>query len=240
MNYEFQVNILSPKTLKSNNDEVATKGVSMEQAKNVARGFLVTASIICLFVTFAWLPFYWNLWIGFGLFLLLVVPFSASAMLSLKRLRGNKSAQIRVKQAKEVLMSLQGVGFACWFLDVLSTIFVVNIKQSGDELNMLGWPYGALGALTYYIPITLVAYYLLFKVKSKESFYATVVITAVSLFMGLMNLNAGFYNFAKIGPFTLTTDNLVILGTWLTLISTLAIRNIAVTLKNKPSKRNPI
>jgi hypothetical protein len=240
MNYEFQVNILSSKPLKSNDDEVATKVVSMEQAKNVAQGILTTISVICLIVTFSWLPFYWNRLAGFGLFLFLAVPFSASAILSLKHIRAKKPAQTRVKQAKNALLSMQGVGFACWFFDVLSTIFVVNIKQSSEEVNILGWPYGALGALAYYVPITFVAYYLLFKVKSKESFYATAVITAVSLFMGLMNLNASFYNLAKVGSFSLTIENFEILGVWLALLITLSALNIMAIIKTKNARNQEV
>lgn len=153
--------------------------------------------------------------------------------LSSKALKSNDAAQTMVKQMKKVLMSLQGVGFACWFLDVLSTIFVININQTSSELNPLGWPLGAVGALAYYMPITFVAYYLLYKVKSKESFYSTIVITAVTLFMGARNLNAGLYNFPNTGSFNLSMDNLEILGIWLTVIIILATLNIAATLESK-------
>jgi hypothetical protein len=211
----------------------------MEQAKNVAQGYLATASVICLFVTFGWLHFYVNPWIGFGLFLFLAATFSIHCIMLLKNVKGEKSAQTRVKQTKKVLMSLQGVGFACWFFDVISTVFVVNVKQSSFELNPLGWPLSAVGALIYYIPITFVAYYLLYKVKSKESFYATTVITAVTLFMGARNLNAGLYNFPNTGSFTLSMGNLEILGIWFTIIITLATLNIVATLKAKKSNASP-
>ena len=73
-----------------------------------------------------------------------------------------------VMQAKNVLMAMQGVGLACWFLDVISTIFAINISQTSSELNPLGWPFSAIGALAYYIPITFVVYCLLYKVKSRN------------------------------------------------------------------------
>ena len=205
----------------------------MDQAKSVAQGFIAMVSVICLFVTFGWLPFYLNLWVGLGLFLFLAVPFSIRCVMVLKRFREKKPAQTGVKQAKNVLMSLQGVGFACWFFDVISTIFVVNIKLSGSELNPLGWPFGAVGALVYYIPITFVVYYLLYKAKSKESFYVTVVISAVSLFMGIRNLNAGSYNFAKIGSFASSTEDFEILGIWLAVLIILALLNIAAIINKK-------
>jgi len=204
----------------------------MSQAKNVAQGFSAMASGIWL-LTCAWVSTNINMWFGLGLFLFLAVPFTIRGIGFLKSLTMEMQAQARVKQVKSILMSLQGVGLACWFFDVISTIFVVDIKQSGYELNPLGWPLGAVGALVYYVPITFVAYYLLYKVKSKESVYATIVITAVTLFMGAMNLNAGLYNFPKTGSFTLSMDNLAILGIWLAIITILAILNIVAIIKNK-------
>lgn len=206
----------------------------MDQAKSVAQGFIASASAIWL-VTFVMVSIGMNLWLGLGLFLFLAVPFSIHAVQYLKSLKGKKPAQTRVKQAKNILMSMQGVGFACWFFDVLSTIFVVNIKQSDSELNPLGWPFGAVGALAYYIPITFVAYCLLFKVKSKESFYGAVGITAVSLFMGARNLNAGLLsNFPRIGLFTFSNAaDLEILFIWLAILVTLRILNIMAIIKNK-------
>ena len=116
----------------------------MGQAKNVAQGFIAVASAICLFVTLVWFPSYLNLYVAVGLLLLLALPFAVNCVMVLKRFRNTKQDTAGVKRAKNVLMSLQGFGFACWFFDVLSTIFVVNIKQSGAELNILGWPFGGL------------------------------------------------------------------------------------------------
>lgn len=204
----------------------------MNPAKNVAQSFIAVASAICLFVTAGWLIFYLNPWVGFALFLL-VIPFSIRSVIILKGLTEKKSAQTRVKQAKSILMTLQGVGFACWFLDVISSIFTININQTSSELNPLGWPFGALGALAYYIPITFVVYYLLYKTKSKESFYGTVALTAVTLFMSARNLNAGLHNFSSVGSFTSSTAELEVLCIWLAIVVALGIFNIIVILKNR-------
>src|SRR5208337_2875306 len=120
-----------------------------------------------------WVSVNINLWLGLGLFVFLAVPFSLRNIMSLRDFDAKMTAQDAVKKAKTVLMALQGFGFACWFLDVTSTIFAININQTSSELNILGWPFGALGALTYYIPTTFLTYFLLYKVKSKESFYVT-------------------------------------------------------------------
>ncbi|MCW4002988.1 MAG: hypothetical protein NWE95_03630 [Candidatus Bathyarchaeota archaeon] len=116
---------------------------------------------------------------------------------------------------------------------VLSTVFVINILQSGEELNILGWPYSALGALTFYIPITLVAHFLLFKVKSKESFYATVAITALTVFIGLRNLWGSLYNFPKTGDFTPSFENLTVLGIWVAITITLVVLNVTLVIKKR-------
>jgi hypothetical protein len=232
MNYEFQVNILSSKALKSNDYELSAKGVSMEQAEKIVQGFLAMASAICLFVTFGWLPFYVNIGVGLVLSLFLGIPFSIRCVISLKGLTEKKSAQTMVKQVKTVLMVLQGVGFACWFLDVLSTIFVININQTGSELNPLGWPFSSAAALAYYIPITFVIYYLLYRIKSKESFYGAVILTTVTLFMSARNLIAGLHNFSRVGSFTSSTAELEALCIWLVIVVALGTFNIIVILRN--------
>jgi len=212
----------------------------MGQAKSVAHGFLDMASAICLFVIAGWLIFYLNPWVGLALFLFLAIPFSIRSVLVLKGLTEKKSAQTRVRQAKSVLMALQGVGFACWFLDVISTIFTININQTGSELNPLGWPFSAVAALAYYIPITFVIYYLLYKIKSKESFYGAVILTAVTLFMSARNLNAGLHNFSRVGSFTSSTAELEALCIWLAIVVALGTFNIIVILRNGAWNQNKL
>lgn len=206
----------------------------MSQVKSVASGFIATASAICLFVTFVWLPLYVNLWVGLAVFLPLATPFLINSYFAVKQFRQKKPDDpAGVKKAKNLLMAMQGFGFACWFFDVLSTVFVINILRSGQELNILGWPYSALGALAFYIPITFVAYFLLFRVKSKESFYATVAITALTVFMGLRNLWGSLYNFPKTGDFTLSFENLVVLVTWLAITIILVVLNVKLAISKK-------
>jgi len=205
----------------------------MSKAENIAYGFLVTAGVICLFVTTGWQAFYSNLWVELLLFLLLALPISIQILTVLKNLKGKGSTQTRVKQTKSILMALQGVGFACWFLDIISTIFIVNINQTGSELNPLGWPLSGLGALAYYIPITFVVYYLLYEAKSKETFYGAVVLTAVTLFMSARNLNAGLHNFVEIGSFSSSTAEFEIVCIWIAILVALGICNTIVMLRNR-------
>lgn len=214
----------------------------MSQAKSVTQGFLATATAIWMF-TCGWLV-QLNVWVALGLFLGLLVPFSIRGITYLRSLSGKQPAQTRVKQVKDVLMSLQETGFACWFADVISTIFVVDISQSDSELNPLGWPLGAIGALAYFVPITFVVYYLLYKNKAAASFYGAVAITFVSFFMGARSVNASFYNLSNLGSVNWQTSQsagFLIFGVWAIVYAVLLILNIVLLRKsNQVSKKgNP-
>jgi len=205
----------------------------MSKAENVAHGFLVTAGVICLFATAGWQAFYSNLWADLLLFLLLAVPISIQILMVLEDLEEKRPTQTKVKQTKSILMALQGVGFACWFLDIISTIFTVNINQTGSELNPLGWPLSALGGLAYYVPITFVVYYLLYQDKSKETFYGAVALTAITLFMSARNLNAGLHNFIQIASFSSSTAESEIVYIWIVILFVLGISNTIIMLRNR-------
>jgi hypothetical protein len=204
----------------------------MDQAKSVGQGFVAAACVVWL-IACIYVGSDINLWLGLGLFVFLAVPFFARGIIGLEYFRLKNSAQTAVKKAKSVLMALQGVGLACWFLDVISTIFTININQTSSESNVLGWPFSALGALAYYAPITFLVYYLLYKVKSKESFYSVVVITAVTMFMGLRNLNAGLHNLLALGQTYSLTAELEITGILLAVGVILASVNLVAAIKSK-------
>jgi hypothetical protein len=209
----------------------------MGHARTVAQGFTVVASSICLVVTVVWLPLYVEWWVTLTSFLLLLVPFAANCGLLLKCFCQKKQDDAEgEKRAKNVLLSLQGLGFAGWFLDLVSTVFVVNMNHSGIELNILGWPYAAFGGLAYYVPITFLVCYLLFRVQSKESFYGVVAITVMIAILGARNLGAGLYNLASLGAFNSLTAEIQIIGTWLGFVLILAASNLAILAKSK----NPI
>jgi len=93
------------------------------------------------------------------------------------------------------LFALLGVALACWAYDLATTFYAIDVARVAFEVNPLGWPMGALGALAYYGPTVVLTYVLLFKVRQKMSLYAAVPITLVALSMGAMNLNAGVGNF---------------------------------------------
>ncbi len=204
----------------------------MSNATTVGQGFLATATVIMLFLTLAWFSYFLNPLAGVACFLILAVPFSLRIIKARKNFRANELAETRVKQAKHVLMGLQGFGFACWFYDVLSTVFVINIQQSGTELNVLGWPTSALGALAFYVPMAFVAYYLLYRQKTKESFYATLAVTALVVFMGLLNFGASMINLS-FGQFQGTVEDFEVLAITISVVLTFTVLNIFALVRKK-------
>ncbi|MGD6933506.1 MAG: hypothetical protein ACQCN5_04795 [Candidatus Bathyarchaeia archaeon] len=205
----------------------------MIQVKNVAQGFLVTASAICLLETFQMQYLYLNQWLGSIFFVVSAGPLAANFFMAVNRFRAEKTIQAKVIQTKNVLMALQGFGFACWFFDVLSTTLVIDVQHAGSELNPLGWPLSALGALAYFVPITFVTYYLLFKLKTKESFYGAVALTGVSIFMGLRNLGASLFNLSGLGGFSGYPEEISVLCIWIILVAILTTLNLVIVVKNK-------
>ncbi len=211
----------------------------MEQVKQVAYGFAAMASGISLFVTFLWIgSAYLNPLLGVPLFLLLMVPFALYCRGLVKRVSQKTPIETRVKQAKNVLMALPGVGLACWFFDVLSTFFVINISQSGTELNPLGWPYSAPAALVYYIPITLIMYYMLFRVKRKVSFHAALIISLATLSFSTASFFASLNNFGLGVSRGSATAYLVIICIWSAVIISLSVFNIASVRAKRALSRN--
>lgn len=96
---------------------------------------------------------------------------------------------------KQILISLYGVSFACWLFDVSTTYYAINVLDVAAEQNPLGWPFGALGALIFFIPAFAFTYFLLFKVRQRYSLLAAVLVTALTLCISSMNLFAGLQNF---------------------------------------------
>jgi hypothetical protein len=99
-----------------------------------------------------------------------------------------------VKRMKPILMYLYIFPFSCWAFDVTATFYAINILHVAAEMNPLGWPFGALGALTFYIPALAFTYLLLFRIKNKLSPIIAILETALAVGFGFMNLFAGLHN----------------------------------------------
>ena len=208
----------------------------MGQVKSVSYGFLTMASIICLF-TFGWLHRYVDVWVALSCLLSLAIPLLIRAVLFLKGLGGKNQTKTIDEKGKNFLMSLQGVALACWSFDIGTTFFSVNIR--GDvELNPLGWPLGILGAAVYYISAVIGVYFLLYKTKAKGSFYAAIVLTVLTLFMGYLNLNAGMTNFRNLRSFPYDlASHLEVIGSWVATGIILSALNIVAIIRTRVDAR---
>ena len=205
----------------------------MSATRNIAQGFFLMTNGIVVFITLLWLPSYVNLWIGLSISVAMSILFLLGLAIQVKNWIKKRLNGSIVEQVKTFLMVTQGISLACWFLDIVTTFIVIDIRITGSELNPLGWPNGIIGAAIYYIPVILGTYFLLYKVKSKWSFYGAVILTATTLVMASMNLAAGINNFANaLQFFSQGTASSIIVG-WSAVIFVLVITNVIVILKGR-------
>jgi hypothetical protein len=161
--------------------------------KSIAEGFFAMATIIALF-SIVTLIRSGDSWLGMLYLLILVMPVSAAGVLWNKT-RKTRPSTTTLQKLTQALFALLGIALACWSYDLATTCYAIDIAKVATEINPLGWPWGALGAFTYYGPTTLFTYVLLVKIKQKMSVYAAIPMVFVALLMGSMNLNAGIGNF---------------------------------------------
>jgi hypothetical protein len=167
--------------------------VHMKPLKSLAMGFLAMTAAISLYSIIA-LICSGDAWLGLLYLMILIFPLSFSVYLW----RGQKAHASKTSLSgrfSDILFALQGAALACWAYDLATTFYAIDVARVATEINPLGWPLGALGALSYYVPTVILTYVLLFRLKAKISFYGAIPITAVALIMGSMNLNAGVGNF---------------------------------------------
>ena len=162
--------------------------------KSIAKGFFAMTAATSIFSITA-LVRSGDAWLGLLYFLILIIPLSAAVYFW----RGRRNrVSIRADSYGEwshILFALLGVALACWAYDLATTFYAIDVARVAFEVNPLGWPLGALGALAYYGPTVTLTYVLLFRIRQKMSLYAAVPMTIVALCMGAMNLNAGVNNF---------------------------------------------
>jgi hypothetical protein len=162
--------------------------------KSLATGFLGmvaaewTYSSLCLIQR-------GDAWLGTAYMLIMLMPVCTTMYLLIKKGKAPAAHRSNVEKWASMFFALQGVALACWAYDLTTTFYAIDIARVAVEINPLGWPLGALGAMSYYVPTVLLSYVLLFRLKQRVSLYAAVPVTIVALMMGLMNLNAGAQNF---------------------------------------------
>jgi len=168
--------------------------LSTSSLKSIAQGFFAMTAAISLFSILAIIRG-GDAWLGLLYLLILLMPLSGAAYLWR---RGKNTFSLKVdsyEKGSNFLFALQGVALACWIYDVATTYYAIDVARIAYEVNPLGWPLGAIGALVYYAPTVLLTYVLLFRIREKISLYAAIPMTLVVLCMGVMNLNAGIGNF---------------------------------------------
>lgn len=163
--------------------------------KSIAKGFFAMTAATSIFSIIA-LFRSGDPWLGLLYFLILLIPLSGAAYFW----RGRKTSSVPKVDSygkwSSILFALLGVALACWAYDLATTFYAIDVARVAFEVNPLGWPLGALGALAYYGPTVILTYVLLFRIRQKMSLYAATPIILVALCMGVMNLNAGVGNFS--------------------------------------------
>jgi len=98
------------------------------------------------------------------------------------------------EKGKVRLLYVYIVPFSFWMFDVFTTFYTIDCLRVAAEMNPLGWPLGALGALIFYIPAYIFTYMLLFRLQSRCSPWVAILVTMLALGLGVMNLLAGMHN----------------------------------------------
>jgi hypothetical protein len=86
------------------------------------------------------------------------------------------------------------VPFVFWMFDVATTFLAINVYGIAEEANPLGWPWGALGGLVFYVPAFVFTYWLSHNEKSKYKLLVAVLITGLACLVGITNFFAGLHN----------------------------------------------
>jgi hypothetical protein len=113
-----------------------------------------------------------------------------------------RDGSMNVERMKTILLYSYIFPFSCWAFDVIATFYAIDILNVAAETNPLGWPFGALGALTFYIPALTFTYLLLFRIKNRLSPTVAILETLLAFGFGVMNLFAGLHNVGVVQMYT--------------------------------------
>lgn len=197
----------------------------MSFLSDFAKGFLATIIVVGIFNTHLILVVLNHAQLTLVFLTVLLIPSSIILNTHLNH-RTN-----HVDKLTRVLVSFNGVSLACWVFDVTSTYYAIDILRQFAEQNPLGWPFGALGALMFYIPTFAFSYLLLFRIKQKVSRFAAVFLTLLAVFMGFMNLGAGLQNFGC---------SSVYIAVLLEIVFVLLLLNVNISWQKRLRLHNPL
>lgn len=179
-------------------------------------------SVAILTIAIAALLTLGHAWTATVLFLTLPIPVSVLVYDYLRRRRSSSERFLGAHRFRQIAVALCGVSFACWLFDVATTYYAIDVLGVAGELNPLGWPSGALGALLFYVPAFGFVYWLLCRVQRGYSLVAASLVAALTVFIGSMNLYAGFHNFSL----GLTFSESLPVGSYVQLLSIAVVTNV--------------
>jgi hypothetical protein len=198
----------------------------MGAIKSLIQGFLLATALIWTY-NIAELTRIGHGALGLLYMLILLIPITSLLHMRLRKTQPTtKTAKSR--RWRELIFSFQGIAFACWAFDLMTTHYAVDVTRIAVEINPLGWPLGILGAFAYYGPTVVLSYYLLFRMKESIALYASIPMTAVMLGMGAMNLIAGAENY-RVFMYTVTISTDAYYG----LLALIIMVNLAIQLSLK-------
>jgi len=172
-------------------------GSEMSIFHDFTKGFLIVTVIIWI-LNIGTVAALRDMGIAIVFLLILLTPLSIIALGFLKHQKIEKEKLKGTDRLKQILFSVHGVSFACWAFDVSTTYYVIDVLRVAAEQNPLGWPLGVVGALIFYAPAFVFTYLLLFRFRHRFAVLVAIFVTFLALWVGNMNLIAGFQNFALI------------------------------------------
>jgi hypothetical protein len=206
------------------------------QLENFAKGVLSTTSIIWIVYCLLLIVTSTSLLFGSIGLIVLVVPFGMVSYQFIKKVRQKEeNTQKTIKKVKDLLISLQGFGIACWLFDIFTTFFALDVIRQANsyylwskyvEVNPLGWPLGIVVGLIAYVPSGLAVYYLLYKIKTTESLIAALFIAGLSFGVGFINLFSGIVNSYAFALGSIS--NAQVFFCWIFLIVSISFLNLTV------------
>jgi len=131
--------------------------------------------------------------------LILMAPISIIIYRYVKRKTETEEANL-LDILRQILVYIYVISFTSWMFDVGTTHYVLDVLSINIELNPLGWPLGALGALLFFIPAMILTYLLLFRVKKIYAILVAIIITVLTLYHGFQNFIAAGQNLSFIDP----------------------------------------
>jgi hypothetical protein len=165
----------------------------MKVLESLVKGFLAMSAIILVYCIVS-LVRVGESWLGFLYFLILVIPLSHFGILWRKKKINNSEESYSIEKLEKILFLLQGTALAGWAFDISTTYYAINVTHLATEMNPLGWPFGIVGALVFYVPTLAFSYFLISKHKDRLSLCVGSAISLLVVYMGFMNLGAGAQN----------------------------------------------